>query len=72
MATAGRLPQGEADDVEVFEVTPAEYERAVKAALDDVGLTYLQLQRQARRGVFSSLRARKLWLTIGTPGGARC
>jgi phosphoribosylanthranilate isomerase len=72
MATAGRLPRGDAEDVEVFEVTRDEYERAMKAALADLGLTYKQLERQARRGHFSSLRARKLWLAIGAPNGARC
>ena len=72
MATAGRLPREDAGDVEVVEVTAAEYDRAVKAALDGLGLTYRQLERQARRGHFSSLRARKLWLAIGAPDGARC
>jgi hypothetical protein len=72
MATDGRLPREDAGDVEVVEVTAAEYDRAVKAALDGLGLTYRQLERQARREHFSSLRARKLWLAIGAPDGARC
>jgi hypothetical protein len=72
MATAGKLPREEAGDVEVFEVTSDEYDRAVKVALADLGLTYRQLERQARRGHFSSLQARKVWLAIGAPDGARC
>jgi hypothetical protein len=70
-AEAEELPRGDAGDVEVFEVSPDEYERAVRTALADLGLTYRQLERQARRGRFSSLRARKLWLAIGAPDGAR-
>jgi hypothetical protein len=54
-----------ADNVEVIEVSPAEYRRAREAALKELGLTYRDLQKQARTGRFSSLRARKLWLAIG-------
>lgn len=74
MATArSRRPRhADTDEVEVFEVSRDEYDHAVKAALQDVGLTYRQLERQAHRGQFSSLRARKLWLAIGAPHGARC
>jgi hypothetical protein len=57
-------------DVEIIEVSPEEYERAVKAALAGLGLTYRQLERQARSGRFTSLRALKLWLAIGAPGQA--
>jgi hypothetical protein len=51
-------------DVEVFEWTKAEYRRALKAALDEIGITYRQLVAQARRDQFVSLRARQLWLTV--------
>ncbi len=54
-----------ADEVEVIEVSPAEYRRAREAALKELGLTYRELQAQARTGRFTSLRARKLWLAIG-------
>ncbi len=58
-------------DVEVIEVSQAEYRRAREAALRELGLTYEQLAEQARAGRFTSLRARKLWLAIGRlPRGA--
>jgi hypothetical protein len=47
--------------VDVFEWTKAEYRRAVKAALDDMGITYRQLRAMARKDQFVSLRARRLW-----------
>jgi hypothetical protein len=52
-------------DVEVIEVSQAEYRRAREAALKELGLTYDELAAQAREGRFTSLRARKLWLAIG-------
>jgi hypothetical protein len=52
-------------DVEVIEVSQAEYRRAREAALKELGLTYEELAAQARSGRFTSLRARKLWLAIG-------
>lgn len=54
-----------ADNVEVIEVSPGEYRRARDAALSELGLTYRELEQQARSGRFTSLRARKLWLAIG-------
>jgi hypothetical protein len=48
--------------VDVFEWTRAEYRRAVKSALDDMGITYRQLRAMARKDQFVSLRARRLWL----------
>jgi len=53
------------ENVEVIEVSAAEYRRARDAALQELGLTYRELQAQARSGRFTSLRARKLWLAIG-------
>jgi len=61
---------GVPDDIEVIVLDHAQYNQAVKASLRDVGLTYPQLRAQARKGRFSSLRARKLWLAIGEPGSA--
>lgn len=52
-------------NVEVVELTPAQYLAAKKRALDSVGLTYKQLEKQARRGEFSSPRAKKVWVAIG-------
>lgn len=71
MATA-RVPDKLPDDVEVIELDGAGYDRAVNASLRELGLTYRQLERQARAGNFSSLRARKLWLAIGELRGAIC
>jgi hypothetical protein len=56
-----------AHDVEVIKVSHSDYSRARAATLKELGLTYRQLQAQARSGRFSSLRARKLWLSIGNP-----
>jgi hypothetical protein len=69
MATASRLPR-ESDDIEVTQLSRAEYDQAVAAALREVGLTYRQLASQARTGRFSSINARKLWLAIGNASGA--
>lgn len=71
MTTAERLPREPAEDIEVIELDRAQYDDAVKASLREVGLTYPQLRAQARKGRFTSLRARKLWLAIGEPGSAR-
>ncbi|WP_199701818.1 hypothetical protein [Jiangella rhizosphaerae] len=51
--------------VEAIELTPEEYAKAKRAALKSVGLTYRQLERQARTGQFSSPRAHKVWVAIG-------
>jgi hypothetical protein len=58
------------NSVEVIEISDQEYEQAVSEALREIGLTYAQLRAQARRGDFQSVRARRLWLTIGTAGRA--
>lgn len=57
-------------EVEVITLDRAEYDQAVKATLKAAGVTYRQLQRQAKAGRFSSPDARKLWLAIGDPGCA--
>ncbi len=54
-----------AAEAELIEMSRAEYERARDRALAELGLTYSELAAQARRGSFSSVRARKLWLAIG-------
>lgn len=56
--------QGAEDDggVIVFKQTKAEYRRALKSALDDMGITYRQLKAMSRKNQFTSLRARRLWL----------
>jgi hypothetical protein len=68
---AGRAPdedQGQSRARgEVIEMSDQEYDRAVKAALRELGLTYAQLRERAQRGDFKSGRAGRLWLTSGTP-----
>jgi phosphoribosylanthranilate isomerase len=72
VSAAAEMPDDRPEDIEVVELDRGEYDEAVRAALAELGLTYTQLERQARRGNFSSLRARKLWLAIGEPRGATC
>ncbi len=38
--------------------------RAVRRSLEDLGLTYQQLEQQAQRGRFQSNRARLVWMAI--------
>ena len=71
MATA-HVPNEQPDHVEVIELDRAEYDQAAKAELAKLGMTYNQLAREARKGSFRSLRARKLWLVIGEPHGVEC
>jgi hypothetical protein len=62
MAITTILPEEPEGGVDVFEWTAAEYRRALKKALDDMGITYRQLRAMARKDQFVSLRARRLWL----------
>jgi hypothetical protein len=55
-------------DVEVIQMSRAGYRHARDAALRELGLTYEELAEQARRGTFTSLRARKLWLAAHRAG----
>jgi hypothetical protein len=63
--------EGHGREAEVIEISGDEYKHAVEQELASVGLTYSQLRTEAKKGVFSSLRARKLWLAIGEPRIAR-
>lgn len=54
----------DADDV-VVEVTEAEFHAAARRSLDRLGLTYAELQDQARRRDFTSAQAHSLWVSIG-------
>jgi hypothetical protein len=63
--TSPRTEAHMSENIEVIEVSRAEYKRARDAALRDLGLTYEELAAQARTGRFTSVRARKLWLAIG-------
>jgi hypothetical protein len=52
------------DDV-VTEVTEAEFHAAVRTSLARLGLTYAELEDQARRRGFTSAQAQVLWVSIG-------
>ncbi|MEV7240428.1 hypothetical protein AB0N92_04080 [Streptomyces sp. NPDC093248] len=52
------------DDV-VVEVTEAEFYAAVRTSLARLGLTYAELEDQARRRDFTSAQAQVLWVSIG-------
>lgn len=49
----------------VVELTPEEYEAAVLRALAPLGLTYEELEAQARRHDFDSAQAASVWSCIG-------
>lgn len=53
------------DDDIVTEVTEAEFLTAARAALARLGLTYAELEDQARRRDFTSAQAHSLWVSIG-------
>ena len=52
------------DDV-VVEVTAEEFHAAVRGSLARLGLTYAELEDQARRRDFTSAQAHSLWVSIG-------
>ncbi len=57
--------QTDHDDDFVIVVSEEEYLAAAKRALDDLGLTYAELEKQAAEGCFTSAQARALWVSIG-------
>ncbi|MFM9652786.1 hypothetical protein ACKI1S_42635 [Streptomyces galilaeus] len=57
-------PANDIDDV-VTEVTEAEWHDGARAALAQLGLTYAELEDQARRRDFTSAQAHSLWTSIG-------
>jgi hypothetical protein len=59
-----KWPHKEPRDVEVIEWSAEEWEAARQRALAGVGLTYEELEAQAKRRRFSSLQARKVWLLV--------
>jgi hypothetical protein len=66
MAILDRFTRHPDDDIEVIVLSSDEWDRAVRRSLKKLNLTYDELAEQARTGDFSSWRARKLWLTIGS------
>ncbi|MFJ3289958.1 hypothetical protein ACIPMW_32320 [Streptomyces sp. NPDC086669] len=53
------------DDETVIIVTAEEFRAAAQQALDELGLTYAELEEQARSRDFSSAQAHALWVSIG-------
>lgn len=58
-------PQSDEDDDIVVEVTEAEWHAAASRSLARLGLTYAELEDQARRRDFVSAQAQVLWVSIG-------
>jgi hypothetical protein len=56
--------QQDPDDV-VIEVTEAEFHAAASTSLARLGITYAELEDQARRRDFSTAQAHSLWTSIG-------
>jgi hypothetical protein len=56
------------DEIEVINMTDAEWNQALARSLARVGLTWDQLAAQARYGEFESLEAKQLWLIAGPRG----
>jgi hypothetical protein len=52
------------DEVEVFELSAEEWEAAKNRALASIGLTYEELEQQAKSGVFESFKHRKVWHVV--------
>jgi hypothetical protein len=53
------------DDDTVLVLSDDQYHKAAQAALRELGLTYPELEEQARTGSFSSAQAQALWVVIG-------
>jgi hypothetical protein len=53
------------DDETVIVVSEEEFRIAARQALSELGLTYAQLEDQARRHDFTSAQAHALWVSIG-------
>jgi hypothetical protein len=64
MALLQYLRHEQPEHVEVVELTADESEEAKQKALNELGVTYDELARQAQARRFDSLRHRKLWLLI--------
>jgi hypothetical protein len=52
----------------VVEASEDDLRLAVKRALDRCGLTFSELEAQARTGRFETLEARRAWVAIGDLG----
>ncbi|MFF4347559.1 hypothetical protein [Streptomyces sp. NPDC001530] len=61
----GDTPTADDPDDVVIEVTEAEFHAAVRTSLARLGLTYAELEDQARRRDFISAQAQVLWTSVG-------
>ncbi|GIF69478.1 hypothetical protein Ais01nite_75130 [Asanoa ishikariensis] len=52
-------------DVDVVQMSAAEWRAAAERGLQRLGITYDELAGQARAGDFTSRDAHKLWVAIG-------
>lgn len=52
------------DPVEVIKMTQAEWDAFVQAGLDRLGITWEELERQAREWDYQSFSARSFWLIV--------
>lgn len=55
----------EHDDETVIEASEREFLNGARTALQALGLTYAELEEQARNRDFTSSRAHALWVAIG-------
>lgn len=60
---------GPEDEVMVEVASGEEIDAAIRAALDELGLTFDELAEQAREDEFTSERGRNLWFQIAPLGG---
>jgi hypothetical protein len=55
-------------DAYVEEASAEDIRRAVRRSLQELKITYQELERQARQGRFQSERARLVWIAISDLG----
>ncbi|QOC95413.1 hypothetical protein [Micromonospora craniellae] len=60
------LPDQSGDTATVVEMNDDQWREAVEQALGRLHLTYRELAEMAKRRDFSSIEAKKLWMSIGT------
>ena len=53
------------EDDTVIVVSTEEFQHDAQRALDELGITYAELEEQAHRGDFATSKAHALWVSIG-------
>jgi 23S rRNA G2069 N7-methylase RlmK/C1962 C5-methylase RlmI len=53
------------EDDAVIVMSADDFQHAAQRALDELGLTYAELEEQAHAGDFTSSQAHALWVSIG-------